>query len=154
MKEEIPLLLAGKAVGSRISVIKIFGHKGASIPIPGAFLDIEVKCAGSAPRHMGHIAEGGHITLDSDGFGIGLEFDSPSGCVGVKVLNTLIGLLSHGLRKPPEHGLLFIIVQSINLKGVFPHISKYHKSIFLSWAGDSMPDGNDIMDGDLWNIKE
>ena len=137
MKEEIPLLLAGKAVGSRISVIKIFGHKGASIPIPGAFLDIEVKCAGSAPRHMGHIAEGGHITLDSDGFGIGLEFDSSSGCVGVKGLNTLIGLHGHRLRKPPKNGLLPVMVQAIDGKRVFPHISKYPVWLLLSCVGEN-----------------
>ena len=128
--------MAGKAVGSRVSVIKIIGHKGAGVPIPSAFLDIEVKSAGATSGHMGHITKGGHVALNGDGFGVGLEFDSSSGCVGVKGLNTLVGLLGHGPRKPPKYWLLPVMVQAIDRKGVFPHISKNHEWLLLSRVGE------------------
>lgn len=110
MDEEIPLLLAGKAVGGRVSVIKIIGHKSADVPIPGAFLNIEVKSAGATAGHMGHIAYGGHVALNGDGLRIGLKFDSPSGRIGVEIPNALADLLGHRLRKPPKYWLLFVMV--------------------------------------------
>ena len=136
MEEEIPLLPAGKAVGSRVSVIKVIGYKGGSVPVPSAFLDIEVKSAGATAGHMRDITQGGHVALKGDGLGVGLEFHPCAGGIGVKGLNALVGLIGHGQGKPPEYRLLPVMVQSVNGKGGFSHISKDHERLLLSLGGE------------------